>query len=289
MKTLKKMKSNHPKDKNMRYFQETIKYMWKNLLRLIPYAILPAAAMALSGSLGSAFTFFFRYGDNVSSYTVWDIYKFFSVLFSGNWLIGLSAVIVVGFFMCLLFGAIDRHMKVGKFSYKNMFSRLNETVLAVFPTYFAMFALLELIALLNSSLIYIFTKSMGFNSIFIAIPISAAMYACFFLTLTQFVLLIPSEIVVGYPFKDAVINSIRLVSGSGHTIFLQLSGVLMGCALLSGIFDLISFGIMPIRFIVDFVLYMAILIFVTSYMMVSYFILSNEPRRDVEEKKKYLT
>ncbi len=273
----------------MRYFKETIKYMWKNLLWLIPYAILPAVAMALSGSLGSSFTFFFRYSDKVSAYTVWDIYKFFSVLFAENWLIGLSAVIVIGFFMCLLFGAIDRHMKVGKFSYKNMFSRLNETVLAVFPTYFVMFGLLELIALLNSSLIYIFTKSIGFNSIYIAIPITMAMYACFFLTLTQFILLIPSEIVVGYPFKDAVINSIRLVSGSGGAIFVQLSCVMLGGSLISALFDLIFPGIMPIRFFVDFILYMAIMIFTTSYMMVSYFILSNEPRRDVDEKKKYLT
>lgn len=263
--------------------------MWKNLIRLIPYAILPAAAMALSGGLGSAYTFFFRYSDGVSAYTVWDIYKHFSVLFAENWLIGLSAVIVVGFFMCLLFGAIDRHMKVGRFSYKNMFSRLNETVLAVFPAYFVMFAVLEVIGLLNSSLIYIFTKSMGFNSIYIAIPITIAMYACFFLALTQFMLLIPSEIVVGYPVKDAVINSIRLVSGSVKTIFLQIGGVMMGCAFLSGLAELLCHGIVPIRIIVDTVLYMAILIFTTSYMMVAYFMLSNEPRRDVEEKKKYLT
>ena len=272
----------------MRFFKETTKYVRKNFLRLLPYAILPAVAMALAGRLGSVLTFFFRYSGEVASYTVWDIYKYFSVLLSENWLTGLSALIVVGFFMCLMYGAIDRHMKVGKFSYKNMFSRLNETVMAVGPAYFVLFALLELVALLNSSLIFIFTRSMGFNSIYVAIPITMIMYGCLFLGLTQFVILIPSEIVVGYPFKDAVINSVRLVSGKITTVWWQMLVIVFVPALVSALTELV-FPNRTVVFFVDVAMYLLILIFTTSYMMVAYFILSDEPRRDVEEKKKYLT
>lgn len=272
----------------MNFGKDSIKYIGRNLPRLLLFAVVPAIAFAFTGSPSTFITFFINF--NLRSTTVWSIYQNFTLIGSRNWFLGILTILLLIFFTSLLYAAIDRHMKVGKFSFSRPFSRINETIMAVLPYVIVVIFVMEVAAFINSALIYLFVKVAASGAFFIAIVITLIVYICLLICLSQFILLIPSEIVAGYPVKDACVYSTRVIAGKGKIVFFDLAGNFLFCALISSVFAIFLPKLEFLQIIVDSILYCYMIIYLVSYTMVAYFDLSSEPRRDLEySKKNYLT
>ncbi|MEG1806294.1 MAG: hypothetical protein RR327_07885, partial [Clostridia bacterium] len=195
----------------MKYGYNTLKYLKKNFFKLIPFVILPAIGLAFTDNIASFITFFFNFELNTTS--VWTVYSFFTLIGSRSWSIGIMSVIVLVFFESLLFGAIDRHLKVGRFSFGKSFSTLNETVMIVVPTVLLLVGAYELVAFFNAVIIYFFQIIIPSVAIFAGILSTFLLYSGLTILLIQFSEVIPAVLVVGYPINDACVFSTRMVSG----------------------------------------------------------------------------
>lgn len=270
----------------MKYGLITIKYLKKHFLKLLPFVLLPALALAFTNNIASFVRFFFNFDANANN--VWTIYSFFTVVGAKSWSMGIMAILVLMFFECLLFGGIDRHLKVGKFSYGKSFSALNETVMIVVPCLLILVVAFELVAFLTAVIIYFFQIVMPAIAIFGGIIFTIAIYTGLMMLLIQFLMVIPAVLVVGYPIKDACVFSTKMVSGkTKETMLLVL--ILMGASIiLSAVASLFASAF--ILFVVDALIYIFLMMFVTVYIMVTFFDLSGETRRDlIGKNKKYLT
>lgn len=272
----------------MGFGKNSTKYIIKNFFKLLVFTIVPSIALAFTGSVSTILTFFFNYKTKTN--TVWNIYRNFTFIGSRNWLLGVLAIILISFFLSLLLGAIDRHMKIGKFSFARPFSNLNETVLVVTPVVVVFILLLELVAFVNSSFVFLFAKMPTVPSVILSILITLVFYSAVFIVFAQFMLLIPSQTVAGYPILDACIYSTRMISGKCRIVYLDF----LALALIAIGVSTLFVGLLPelkiLQFVIDTILYNILLMYLIVYPMVAYFELSSEPRRDLEnQRKKYLT
>ncbi len=272
----------------MKYFRNTMKYVFKNFPMLLLFAIIPAIVLTLTGNIWKFVSFF----ANSSSVTLsfGKIYNHFSFMFGESILLGLLGIFVVAFFASLTFSAIERHMKIGKISISRPFARVDETILAVLPVFVFCIIIFEIAALLNTVIIVCAGLISVVFAKFVSAISTAVIYAFCAIIATQIIFWIPSMIVLGYPLKSALIFSMNAISGKTAYAFKHFSITLVLAALISGFtYVFLSAYIFSLSMFVTFVIYLLLYMFVITYSMVAFFDVAEETRNDLVKKKSYIT
>lgn len=272
----------------MKYFRNTMKYVFKNFPMLLIFAFIPAIVFTLTGNIWKFVSFF----ANTSSVNLsfGKIFSHFSFMFGESVLLGLLGIFVVAFFASLTYSAIERHMKIGKVSISRPFARVDETILAVLPVFALCIVLLEVAALLNTVIIVCAgLVSVVFANI-VSVVSTIAIYSLCCVITTQIIFWIPSMIVLGYPLKSALIFSMNAISGKTAYAFKHFVLSFVISALVSGFtYVFLSAYISGLSTIVTFVVYLLLYMFVIAYSMVAFFDVSEETRNDLVDKKSYMT
>lgn len=271
----------------MDFNKQTIKYIGKNFFKLLPFAVIPALAFAFSGSFSTVVTFFFSF--NLRTLSVWTIFSSFTFFGSYSWTIGLLSMLVFMFFASLIFGAIHRHMKFGKFSYRKPIETLNETVMVVVPFIILVTIIEELtafvIAILTNFLAILFVNS----AVWISLIIVVAIYYGMLLLIGQFLLLVPSVVVAGYSLIDGTVYASKLISGRSNKIALDFFTLMIPIMTISTIVS-VFIDINSVQIIVDAILNLIFIMYSISYILVAYYDLTGEERQDlITSRKNYLT
>ncbi len=172
----------------------TLKYLKKKGLPLFLIALVPSVLMSFMISPASMmyfFSIFHRLPAYDFSTMALKIFGFDNPF----WWLGIVGILLFVFFLALMFGIIDRHMRVGEFSLspKLLFSRLNFNFMTALK--FAFFALLifEIYNLLNLAFCLLWAQS--FDNSFTA----AMLFSIITFFVLSFILLFSFTSVIMWP------------------------------------------------------------------------------------------
>ena len=113
----------------MRYTVKSTKYIAKNFIYLLPFAIIPAffCALAIDGeAIFCAIESFFA--GTLTEWHFFHLFRAISVFNFASWqsiVGGILAIPVIIFCTALLLALLDKHMRFGKRTYNGIFSKLS--------------------------------------------------------------------------------------------------------------------------------------------------------------------
>ena len=143
----------------MKYTLQTLKYVVKNFIFLVPFVIVPAFLFALSideVALEALLRAFFT-GD-FASVEFGLIFRSVSFLgFTSGWTVlsGLGGLATLILGVSLMMAFTERHMRIGKRGYRGVFSKLNDNILTTSCIAILLIVAYELFALILSALVYL--------------------------------------------------------------------------------------------------------------------------------------
>ena len=143
----------------MKYTFQSIKYIAKNFIFVLPFAILPAFFFALSideVALETLLTGFFAADFEGLDFGL--IFRSVSFLgFSSGWsvLTGFCGLIALAVGGSLLMAWTEQHMRIGKRSYLGVFSKLNDNILSTAMLAALLMVCYELFALILSAMFFL--------------------------------------------------------------------------------------------------------------------------------------
>lgn len=145
----------------MKYTIQSIKYILKNFLYLLPFVILPAFFLSLSVDedaiikvVGGAFK-----GDLNWSFK--EIFRAVSVFNFGSWqsiLFGLGGIIVIVPCVALMLALLEKHFRIGKRTFNGIWSKLNDNILSTGGYAILVLLFYELWSLLFAAMLYFFVS-----------------------------------------------------------------------------------------------------------------------------------
>ena len=264
----------------MKYIKLSFKYLFKNFLYIFLLAIIPAGFL---GALTSPFKIF-EFMTDYKNIKVDSFADIFNGLINFNFLpvfFSILGLVVLAIFVSLAIGQMENHMRSGKINYKNMFQYVNNNILVVLVNIFIVLVIWFLLQFLLSAILFLLHliisgigNTPNVANIIFAVLLCTVKFVLFIQIVSIMVINIPNMLISGYPIKQAISNSIKLLNKNNiqflfsmflpFVIIIPLSCVLKGnwCYLTNILGVLILF------------------IHYTTLCMTSYFELSGTPRYD---------
>ncbi len=268
----------------MKLTWETTKYVFRNFIRLIPFAIIPALVMALVFQRGDLKIFLAIAGSEGGySGSFHDILQVFSVVSSSGWWQIVLVYVLLVFFLSALYGAVERHVRTGKFSFSKPFSRINDNIIAIAAICLLFIVVYELGIILLAAMLHLVNVTMPGALAPMTVILMCLLATLFLLAISQFMTWIPHMTILGNSFTDACVYSAR--DSVGHRGELGLSIILpiAVVALLSVVTNL-SFVPDVVAIFVNMIYYLFIIVYYIANILIAFFHVRNEPRKDLKKR-----
>lgn len=266
----------------MRYIKLSFKYLIKNGLFLFLLSVVPAVFI---GTLLSPFKFL-EFINNYSGLTVVGFADIFYGVIDISWLKILFYIIgfaLLGVCVSVILGEIDGHFRSGKHNYSNFKNHINNNVLVVALNIIAVFIINFILSILAGTIIYIFHIVIaGLNATPNAwcVIIAIIIYTLFFCisNIISFILYlnIPKMLLNGYTLKQTLSSTINSLSNNFISLIL---GYLVPNLIIIPLVAIFSFSGVAMSF-VNIIGVIILIMYNTSYIMVSYYDINNISRYD---------
>ena len=264
----------------MKYLKNSLSYLFKNFLYIFLLALVPTAFI---GGLLSPFKTF-EFASNYSNIAVNNFGDIFYGLIDFNWLSILFAflgIIILAIFVSLTLGQMENHMRSGKLNKKNVFQYVNNNILVVAFNLLVLFAMWFVLQFLLSALLMLLHLAISgigntpnIANIIIAIVLCAVKFALFLQVSAIMFLTIPNMLISGYPTKQAISNSIKLLNKNNFQFLLSM---LLPFVIIIPLACLLKGGLVYITNVFGVLI---MFIYYTPLLMTSYFELSGISRYD---------
>ena len=264
----------------MSFVKSALSYIKRNFLYLLIYAVIPTIFVGVILHPFALFEFLVKY----PSLVVTNLGSLLSIMFNFNiWhiLLSILGIIIICAFASMVLGQIENHMRSGKVNIKNSISNLNNNLIVTSVNILILTVILLVLEFVFCSLLCLFhliicglNSSPNVASIIIAVILASAMFVLFMQIAGMFMLNIPNMTINGYPAKQAISNSIKMLDKKNLkfllSLFLPFVVIIPLVCLLKGNLVIIA------NCIGVFILFM----YVPSLVYTTYFELSNSPRYD---------
>ena len=212
----------------MDFVKLTFSYIKKNFLFLMLYAIIPTIFIGVILKPFALFEFLVKY----PSLVVTNLGSLLKVMFNVNiWhiLLVLLGLLILCMAVSICLGQIENHMRSGKVNLKSSVSFLNNNLVVVAINIIILFVILMVLEFVYCSfmcLLHIIFN--GLNStpnvftIILAIIFASVIFVLFLQISGMFLLNIPNMTINGYPAKQALSNSIKLLDKKNFKFILSL-------------------------------------------------------------------
>ncbi len=162
----------------MRYTPQSVKYVAKNFLYLLPFAILPALLLCLSTDEDAILrTVKALFAGDIGEWHFVDLFRAISVLSFSNWqsiVFGIVGIIATVPCVALLMAFLDKHMRIGRRSLRGLWSKLNNNFVSTCGGVVLLLAIYEVWALLLSAFLFSVSRIS-------LLPVAYAACICIFL------------------------------------------------------------------------------------------------------------
>lgn len=270
----------------MRSIAATLQYIFKNFLFIFVFALIPSYFFAASLDLENirALAQALLSAENPEFL---QVFSFLSFVNARGWVFSVICLILLVICLPLLFGFIEKHMRIGSRSFKGIWGRFNTNFLSTLVVGVLFLAMYELWALIASGLIYgstlMFSDAAGSVA---AVLVYFVMLALISYLASIFLLWLPCLLITGYNFMDALSYSNQLYAGKKGGLFLAV--FVPGAV--SGVVTLLVVGVfapmhvqMPV-FLIEEILFLLLMLYYSALMFVAYFRLTGEERADLQKK-----
>lgn len=288
----------------------SIAYFFRNFFYLTPLALIPAVMFGITPTLAgwtansvyepkTIVNLFVNIFHSISDPTKFtgenfyqDIYSYISLMGNINywWLWVIDAILAI-FVMCCLFSAVERHMRLGVKQFGRLFTNVNDTIVPLLAYCVIMFAFYELLSVLASAFIYLFT-TLELLQVTVFILSCLVMVVFLFIVLAVFTLTcltIPCRIMDGYKFNVAVSYSCQLVGKKYWRVFSRLLLMLVvSLALFMSLRFIIAYNSFKIAPVIDTIVSVIFNLFWVEMIPIfctrTYFSLTDGKRNDIKQK-----
>ena len=217
----------------MRYTVKSTKYIAKNFIYLLPFAIIPAffCALAIDGeAIFCAIESFFA--GTLTEWHFFHLFRAISVFNFASWqsiVGGILASPVIIFCTALLLALLDKHMRFGKRTYNGIFSKLNDNFVSTAGYTVLLLVFYEVWALITAMLLFFFSR--------IPIPFLAYAFVCISFVGMHVVLIyaisfiylwLPCMQITGFKAGEALYYSHQLMAPIKWKILFNQVGFLLG-------------------------------------------------------------
>lgn len=265
----------------MKLFNLGIKYCFKNFGYISLLWLLPSVFVGLFCGPYKIIEFMNAY-PTANIETFGDI---FAILMPFSWLkllLAILAIALVAVFLSMVVGGMESHMRSGKFSFKNMFTFVNNDILVVLINIVLLAVIYAVLTFLFGCLAFLFHLMFSglanvptiLNSI-ITIILASGFVALYAFITNIFLVNIPNMITNGYSLKEGISSTMQLIGKKGFKLW--FSFMLPYVIIVPFVSLLSSTGFVWIANIVC--TYLQYMIY-SSITMTSFFELSNTPRYD---------
>lgn len=265
----------------MKNIKDSFVYMYKNILYLFLFAIVPSVLIGI-------FLSPFKFIEFINIYPSLAISKFgdiFYAIIDISWLkllLYVLGIIILSIFVSLILGMIENHFRSGKRNIKNFKGFINNNIMNVFINLIILFISYFIISFLGATFIYLFhilISGIGATpnvfSIIIA-SIFVVIYFCLNICFTLICLLnIPNMQINGYNFKNSLGGVFNLLYKNPVELLL---GMLIPYVIIIPTISLTTNSKLVMLF--NALGVFICLIYYSSFIMVSYFSLNNLNRYD---------
>ncbi len=269
-------------------FKQTWKYFFEKGAYLMLMSVAPALLLPFLLSPSSTLYYLFDYEKiNPSSFS--DMYVAMRELPFSYWYLGLIGLALLVFFIAIMYGVIDAHMRIGVFTIAPdmVKTRLNFNLLTSLLFCLLAFCLFEIFNLLATVLYYLWWVT--FKS-----RVTWLVFSSLTLVLMQFSMILIMSIVIlwppyclhtGLPKKVALRQAVRSMSGRlANTFFTLLLCVLPVeiCMIVTGTLEC---GVIA-QVLLDAIAYLYVVPFYLTLMYNLFYEVTGTERLDLEKKKK---
>ncbi len=257
----------------------TNKHYWKLALLLL----VPAVAVSLFTGFDTTAKLVAHFPER----TNYSFVELFGLTSEINWkvLIGLVVMFVVFVLIfAVMVGAMQRHLRTGRFALTNIFKRINENFLPVFYTVLSVFVLIFLYGLsIDITIVawWAITKNLA-ATYTMTVLFMIALFLLLMWLYTVFFLTCPNMVVTGQGLLDSVSYSVRMARHNRRALYLAI-------ALPLSILFVLQFALVwipePAYKIVHVIANVLIMMFICCYypvlMFVSYYDINDKDREDL--------
>ena len=271
----------------MRYTIKSTKYIAKNFIYLLPFAIIPAffCALAVDGeAIRCAIEAFFK-GGLVEEWHFDHLFRAISVFNFASWeavLGGIFAIPVMIVCVAMLLALLDKHMRIGKRTYNGIFVKLNDNFVSTAGYTILLLFVYEVWALITSALLFFFSRIEVPFLAYALVTISfVGMHVVLIYVISFIYLWLPCMQITGFRAGEALYYSHQLMVPIKWKILFSQVALLLAT---EGMVTLCSMFISGWLFIALATLFCALLLLLYCVrMMIVYFDRDNIDRADLRK------
>jgi len=268
----------------VKYTGQTFSYLKKNLLLPILAMTVPAVIACFLSTPYWEITFVtaFDYDPYIPMGAT------FRIIFGDSWTYVWPVVVIAVFQVigaALVMSAIDVHFRTGKFSLKQPFRQINNTIFPVAASVtvmsvisivwrFVLFGLTSLIQVIFGA-----AGAAGGAALAVISVTAVLLFVVHVMILTPVMYWAPIMFIYGYRFRDAAATSFKLVFGK--KIFFGLLVPMLALAAMQLIVGFLGVHIAALR-VTGFIAALVTNVYTTVYIMVSFYGISGIERRDLK-------
>ncbi len=201
----------------MKYTAQSAKYVVKNLIYLLPFAIIPALFLSVSTDEEAIINVLKAvYHGNLLEWTFGDLFCAISVLNVGSWqgvVFGLFGVIVIVPCMALMMAILEKHFRIGKRTFNGIWNKINDNFLSTLGYVLLLLAIYEVWSLLLSALLFFFSRiTVAVLAYILACLVYLAMHVLLLFAVSSIYLWLPCMQITGFAAFEALHYSYQLVT-----------------------------------------------------------------------------
>ncbi len=216
----------------MKYTARSAKYVGKNLIYLLPFAILPALFFSISTDEAAIYQVLIAiYRGNLREWSFEELFRAVSVFNFASWqaiVFGLIGIFVVVPCVALMMAVLEKHFRFGKRTLNGIWNKLNDNFLPTSWYAIILLAIFELWALLLSAFLFFVSRiTIVWLAYVLAVLVYLGMHVLLLFAVGTIYLWLPCMQITGFKAFEALEYSHQLVSDVKWKILLgQMCAIL---------------------------------------------------------------
>ena len=269
----------------MKYTMQSTKYVAKNLIYLLPFAIIPAFFLSISTDEEAIFSVLRAvYYGNLKEWTFGELFRAISVFNFGSWqavVFGVIGLLVIVPCVALMMALLEKHFRIGKRTFNGIWGKLNDNFLSTLWYLLILLAIFEIWSLLLAAFLFMFSRiTVTVLAYILASLTFLGMHVLLFYIIGAIYLWLPCMQITGFRAFEALDYSHQLVTPVKWQIIAGQLAVLLSVEVLIGLCA--AFIRAPLAFMLwTTALYAVIIMTYCVRMQMVYFARDNIERADL--------
>lgn len=269
----------------MKYTIQSTRYVAKNLIYLLPFAIIPAFFLSISTDEKAIFSVLRAvYHGNLKEWSFGELFRAISVFNFGSWqavVFGFIGLLVIVPCVALMMALLEKHFRIGKRTFNGIWGKLNDNFLSTLWYLFLLLVIFEIWSVLLAALLFFFSRiNVAVLAYVLVCLVYLGMHVLLFYVIGAIYLWLPCMQITGFRAFEALHYSHQLITSVKWKLIAAQLVVLLSVEVLIGL--CVAFIQASLAFMIwTTILYAVIIMIYCVRMQMVYFARDNIERADL--------